>query len=154
MLRGLLSMPEWAESPKFQKMCGSVLAKLDKAEAPADVSIAEFDGVGAIEKALISKASGKVVQLSGGYGQAHGMAKACKATVADAEVLGGWLSRQNWMNEPTTLIGVLRKWNEWLPRARATQPPPSLEAGFGDTGQGTKTPSGKAPVGRKPSGFR
>ncbi len=137
MLELLLSVDhEW--SPSRERTRASLSKKLrEAATAPAGVN------VGPLEEALEKAAMGKVVRLEGGHGTASRMAANVKATVADAEILGAWLARQGWMNEPMTLLAVLRKWNEWLPRARATEPPPALASGLGIHGRGqTKGASG------------
>lgn len=124
------------------KALSMALEKLVAAEAPAEKGVA----AGPLEEALVRTSRGKVVELvsgPGAYGRASKMATALGATVADAEVLGAWLARQGWLREPTTLLGVLNKWAEWLPRARATAPPPAAPEGFdgtGDTGQGAGRP--------------
>jgi hypothetical protein len=117
-----------------EKLRTSIVAKLDEAEGESPKGVA----AGPIEQALVRTSRGKVVELASGpsgYGRASKMATAMGVTVADAEVVGAWLARQGWMREPTTILGVLNKWAEWLPRARATSGPTVTSArkeGFGD----------------------
>lgn len=138
------------------KVLVSVLSKLDAAESPAHAGVA----VGPIEQVLVDRARGKVVELASGpsgYARASKLATAVGATVTDAEVVGDWLARQAWLREPTTVLGVLNKWAEWLPRARATAPPPAAREGFdgpGDAGQGAGRPGGRGGSGRRGEGFR
>lgn len=135
------------------KLSQSVVAKLDAADAPLE---SDHDAPKALQDALSSAARGKVVPLEGGWAMAAGMAKNAKATVEQARLIGEWMARQGWLTQPQTLLDVLRKWHQWLPKARSTQPPPSLQAGLGTngTGQGT-APAGKAAPARRPAqGFR
>jgi hypothetical protein len=139
----LLCSP-WGSSGADEKAAARVITKLNEAEGDASAGVA----AGPIEAALIRMSRGKVVQLAGGaaYGRASKMATAVGATVEEAELVGAWLSRQRWLNEPTTLLGVLNKWAEWLPRARATAPPPAAAEGFDGTAS--------APAGTQGSGQR
>lgn len=146
---------EWLRQgdDKPSKTAKAVLAKLDAAEAPVE---ADHDSPKALQDALLPAARGKVVPLEGGWPMAAGMAKNAKATAADAQLIGEWMGRQGWLTTPMTLLDVLKKWHMWLPKARATQPPPSLGPGLGTdgTGQGTAT-AGKPPArGRPAQGFR
>jgi hypothetical protein len=131
----LAALADWTsnQDKAWQRAIDSARTKLEAAQAPEPSGVS----VGPIEAALIRMARGKVVQLESGpagYGRASKMATACGATVEEAELVGAWLSRQRWMNEPTTILGVLNKWAEWLPRARATVPPPATAEGFDGTG--------------------
>lgn len=115
-------------TPKQAKVRDGIFKKLSDSEAAA----ATVD-VGPIEEALIATARGKVVALEGGYPRARVQATAVGATVDDAKLLGGWMARQGWLTGPMTLLDVLNKWVMWIPKARATQPPPALEQGLGDS---------------------
>ncbi len=143
-----------SKTEEDERLRTSIVRKLDEAtaEAPKGVS------VGPIEKALVRTARGKVVELvSGpsGYGRASKLATSVGATVEDAEVVGAWLARQGWLRDPTTVLGVLNKWAEWLPRARATAPPPPSREGYGtgETGQGPSGPSGGGSGRGRKAGF-
>lgn len=117
------------------KSMSSVLRKLEEAEAEAPVGV----NASAIEAALESTARGKVVRLVGGglYARASKQATSVGATVEGARAIGAWLARQGWLREPVTVLTVLNKWGEWLPRALATAPPPAAREGFdGETGSG------------------
>lgn len=144
------------EGSKRAKLGEAVLAKLlASEEAPATVDVAP------IEEALVAFARGKVIALEGGFPRARVQATACKATVEDAKLVGGWMARQGWLTGPMTLLDVLNKWHMWLPKARATQPPPALQPGLGtDAVQGPGTAQGEQPSvagsqpGRRPAGGR
>ena len=125
---------------KESKLLASVDDKLEAALAPGVAGVA----AGPIEQALVRASRGKVVELAGGpaYARASKMATALEVTLQDAELVGGWLARQGWMREPTTLLGVLNKWSEWLPRARATAPPPAAQEGFDGTETAPPGPPG------------
>lgn len=130
----------------------SILAKLDASEeAPKGVSVEP------IEDALIASARGKVVALEAGHARASVQAKAVGATPEDAKLVGAWMARQGWLSGPQTLIDVLNKWYQWLPKARATEPPPALQPGLGTDAKaerGPGTPGEAHPPGRPAPGFR
>lgn len=133
------------------KVVRSILTKLDAAEtAPSGVAVKP------IEDALIRTSHGKVLALEGGHAVASRRLTAMKVTVEDAELVGAYMARQTWMTSPMTLLDVLNKWYQWLPKARATQPPPSLAPGLGGDGIGQgPAPAGKTVTGRRPAqGFR
>lgn len=136
---------------KVKEHATSLLAKLDAAETvPAGVAVKP------IEDALIKSSHGKVLALEGGHAVASRRLTQMKVTAEDAELVGAYMARQQWLTSPMTLLDVLNKWYQWLPKARATQPPPSLAPGLGGdgTGQGP-APAGKATTGRRPApGFR
>lgn len=131
-----------------QKHGDAIVAKVRAArEAPSGVAVKP------IEEALIKASHGKVLALEGGHGRASRMLTAVKATVEDAVLIGAYMARSTWLTSPMTVLDVANKWNSWLPKARATAPPPSLGPGLG-TGQGP-APAGKATPGRRPpQGFR
>lgn len=117
------------------------------ATAPAGVSVRP------LEEALIKAALGKVIPLEGGYARASRMATLVKATPEDAALLGAWMYRQGWMTSAMTLLDVLNKWDFWMPKARATAPPPGLPAGLGSHGRADgpgASAAGKALAGRRP----
>lgn len=124
------------------------------------VAAAPGVAAGPIEEALLSSSRGKVVQLAGGsaYARCSKQATSLGVTVDDARLVGSWLARQGWFQGPTTLLGVLNKWAEWLPRARATAPPPKASEGFGDeTGEstdGAQREGGGGSGRSRPQGFR
>src|SRR5678815_725013 len=110
------------------KVLDKVLAKVAAAlevDTKTGVSVVE------LEQALERTAGGKFVPLTGGWPKAGAIAKNVGATVSDAELIGAWMWRQGWLHGPNTLLDVLRNWHSWLPKARATQPPPGVPAGLG-----------------------
>lgn len=129
----------------------AILAKLDA----ADVAAPGVD-VGPIEEALMAAARGKVLAMEGGFGRASVMAAAVNATPETAAMVGAWLARTAYFTQPMTLLDVLNKWHTWLPKARATQPPPALEPGLGPNATDGRSPAqaGQATQGRRrPPGF-
>jgi hypothetical protein len=157
LLRSMLEFGSAWQTPKERVTNAEIVRKLDDAEGTAEVP-----GVSgaAIEAALVKTARGKVVPLASGgagYARASKQATQVDATVEDAELLGAWLARQGWMRDPCTVLLVLNKWVEWLPRARATAPPPEAKEGFngpGESGKGPTGPSGRGGGGRQSPGFR
>jgi hypothetical protein len=151
LLRALLCLIT-PNSPKADwKARNSLLAKLEAAvEAPKGVQVQP------VEDALVAAAHGKVLKLEGGHAMASRRCTDAKVTPEDAKLVGGWMARQPWLTGPMTLLDVLNKWYQWLPKARATQPPPALQAGLGTNGTGQgPAQAGPAPkVGRTPQGFR
>jgi hypothetical protein len=134
---------------KAVKAADSVMAKLEKAQEPAGVDVAP------IEAALVKAAMGKVVELEGGHARASIQAKNVGATPELAKLVGEWMARTHWLHGPMTLIDVLNKWHQWLPKARATEPPPSLQPGLNaETGPGTPTKRPAAQGRRQKAGFR
>jgi hypothetical protein len=114
---------------KDARLAGSITQKLDASEeAPKGVAIEP------IEEALIASARGKVVALEAGHARASVQAKAVGATPETARKVGEWMARQGWLQGPQTIIDVLNKWFQWLPKAKATEPPPALQAGLGAPG--------------------
>lgn len=110
-----------------------------------------------LEDALVAAANGKVVRLEGGFAMASRMAANVGATVPDAAMLGAWMFRQGWLTGPMTLLDCLKKWYMWLPKAKATEPPPALSPGLGSNGhdgRGPSTPGSAAAGGRRAPGFR
>lgn len=158
-LKALLgpSMDYSHRGKKAVALAESILTKVEESESKA-----KGVPVAPIEEALIAAARGKVLQLDpAAYGRASRMAEAVKATPEDAKRIGAWMARQGWLNQEQTLLDVLNKWYQWLPKARATEPPPPLPAGLGpagkpdaDTRQGTGTPGQAHPPGRSTPGFR
>ena len=111
---------------------------------------------GPVQDAMVAAAHGKVIALEGGHAQASRRCTDMKVTVEDAKLVGEWMARQHWLTGPMTLLDVLNKWYSWLPKARATQPPPALPAGLGSdgAGQGPATTGGATKGRRAPQGFR
>lgn len=140
-------------STKDQRAALAIEAKLKASEEkPKGVD------PGPIEEALVRTARGKVIPLEGGYSMAGGLATAVKATEEQAELVGAYLARSGFFTGPFTVIDVLKKWHSWLPKARATQPPPALTPGLGardegHTGPGPGTPGPANPPGRTAPGF-
>lgn len=142
---------EWADTTSLARQARAARSVVEKVmaseEAPKGVAIEP------IEEALIAAARGKVVALEAGHARASVQAKAVKATPEDAKLVGAWMTRQGWLQGPQTVIDVLNKWYQWLPKARATQPPPALTPGLGDdadNGRGT-APAGQANPQRRPA---
>lgn len=138
---------------KSAKLGASVLAKVVASEERAP----GID-IGPLEDALERAARGKVIRLEGGFDRASRQAGAVKASVELMVTVGEWMARQSWLTGPMTILDVLNKWYMWLPKARATQPPPGLSPGLGsgdrDDGQ-SPAPAGKAPPGgRRAPGLR
>jgi hypothetical protein len=150
-LKGLLSV-----EGAFPKHRIAVLAKLDKANEPAGVDVAP------IEAALVKASVGKVVPLEGGHARASVQARAMGVTPDLAALVGGWMARQPWLHGPATLLDVLNKWHQWLPKARATEPPPALQPGLKDglarepgrEASDTGVPAKTARVAKRVPGFR
>jgi hypothetical protein len=137
---------------RIVKDAASILAKVDASEeTPKGVDVAP------IEEALIAAARGKVIALEGGHARAAVMAASMKATPETATIVGAWMGRQGWLQGPQTLIDVLNKWYQWLPKARATEPPPALTPGLGTDatdGRGPAAAGQKAAGRRSTPGFR
>lgn len=116
----------WGDmSAATQRLNESVARKLDAAEtAPTGVAVKP------IEDALIRTSHGKVLALEGGHARASRVLTALGATVEQAELIGAYMARSTWLTSPMTVFDVAAKWNSWLPKARATQPPPSLKPGL------------------------
>lgn len=133
------------------KTAAGLRAKLEKAERQDTVNVA----VKPIEDALVAAARGKVVPLVSGHARASVQATRAGATVEDAKVVGEWMARQGWLRGPQTLLDVLNKWPQWLSKAKASAPPPSLQPGFGnaDTGSSTEGESSRPAGGRPEPGF-
>jgi hypothetical protein len=145
-----------ARGTRAVKTAASVLEKLTASEeAPKGVDIVP------IEEALVAAARGKVLALEGGHAMASVRAAQLKATPADAALIGSYLARTPYFTQPMTVLDVFNKWYSWLPKARATQPPPNLPAGLGPAGAPSAAdergpaPSGQATTQRRPAqGFR
>jgi hypothetical protein len=154
-LRAWLEADDWDVTRfggvKGKRAASSILAKLSASEErPTGVDVSP------LEEALVASARGKVIPLEGGYGMAGGMATSMKATPEQARLVGEWMARQGWLTGPMTLIDVLKKWYQWLPKARATQPPPALTPGLGkhaDDGRGPAAAGPAAAGGRPAPGF-
>lgn len=125
---GVRELVEGANTAEPSKTYQSILRKMDEAEADEETGVA----AGPIEEALIKTSRGKVVKLAGGglYARASKMATAASVTVEEAELVGTWLGKAGWFAGPTTIMTVLNKWGEWLPRAQASAPPPAAREGF------------------------
>lgn len=148
---------DWSHlGTKVVKTAAACLKKLEESEEQtAGVE------VGPIEEALIAAARGKVLALEGGFGRASVMAASMKVTPELAALVGSYLARNNFFTGPFTLLDVLNKWYQWLPKARATAPPTSLPSGLGPAGKtdapdvGSPAAAGKAATsGRRAPGFR
>ncbi len=137
---------------KSAALARAVLAKVEAAEEkPRGID------VGPIEDALVTTSRGKVLRLEGGYAQASVRAAQVSATVEDAELVGAYLARTAYFTQPMTILDVFNKWFSWLPKARATQPPPALSPGLGSNAQaerGPGSPGQKTAGGRSSPGFR
>jgi hypothetical protein len=151
-LENLGNPPMGGPTNKEAKLAASILEKLrESEESPKGVDIVP------IEEALVAAARGKVIALEGGHARASVQAKAVGATPEGAAMVGAWMARQGWLTGPMTVLDVLNKWYMWLPKARATEPPPALAPGLGadaDTRQGTGPASPAAAGRRSTPGFR
>ena len=136
------------------RLAASILTKLQGASVQKAPSVQ----VAPIEEALVRTSRGRVVALAGGGGYARASVQATNvgATVAGAELVGAWLARQGWWKQgPTTILTVLTRWPEWLAKAMATEPPPSLKEGLGaHAGSGATVAGPRAEGGRPPRGLR
>lgn len=117
-------------------------------EAPKGVDIRPM------EAALVKAARGKVIELEGGHSVASNRATSMKVTQEQVEMVGAYMARQNWLTSPMTILDVLNKWFTWLPKARATEPPPTLEAGLGSSTADRPNKRVPSRVGKASSGFR
>jgi hypothetical protein len=127
---------------KAPKVADSILQKLRAAvDAPKGVDIVP------VEEALVRAARGKVVPLEDGHAVASRRAQQMKVTPELAEMVGAWMALQG----PQTILDVLNKWFQWLPKARSTVPPQTLPPGLGPAGrsheQGVPQGLGKAKPG-------
>jgi len=127
-----------------------ILEKLLKAEQPTDPAV----NAPAIEDVLVTWSAGKVAPLALPNWQRYARQGAVVgATVADAQTIGQWMSRQDWLQPGSqTLQSVLNNWSSWLGKARAaiegTRRP---QAGLnGNLGQGPG-PQRQAPPGGRPA---
>ena len=134
----------------------SLQAKLEAARAAAPKCV----NIGPMEDVLITYSRGRVVPMGpGGHARASRRATDLGVTPDELKVVGVWLARQHWLSEPITIIMVLNKWAEWLPRARATAPPGGTREGLGgreaapDLGSGPKTGGVAPPTGRPAPGL-
>jgi hypothetical protein len=107
-----------------------ILEKLVRAEQPSDPGV----NAPAIEEALITYAGAKVAPLALPNWQRYArQGAAVGATVADAQIIGQWMSRQGWIQPGSqTLQSVLNNWSSWLGKARAAEGPLRPEAGLGN----------------------
>lgn len=75
-----------------------------------------------VEGELVRAAQRKYVQaplLPAQYVQASRQLAMLQATPDQAAEVGRWLARQAWIKQPVTLSTVIKKWGEWLSKARA-----------------------------------
>jgi hypothetical protein len=161
---GNLGNPPMGEAiPKSDyKAAQRILDKLLKAETPSEPAV----NAPAIEETLVTYSQGKVARLALPNWQRYARQGAqASATVADAQTIGSWMSRQGWMQPGSqTLQSVLNNWSSWLGKARAAEtgtmkPQAGLTSGqvvqtkttFGGGIPGHAGPSGSPS--RPPSGF-
>lgn len=131
----------------------AILAKLDAAEGPKPVAGIDLKPV---EAAFERTARGKFVRLETGHAMASKRGLALGVTPETAELVGSWMGRQGWLTGPMTILDIFNKWHQWLPRARATEPPPELSPGLG-TDDTRPRPAGERktpPRGGSTPGFR
>lgn len=145
---------DWSHwGTKTVKTAAGLLAKVEASEERAPGVNVE-----PLEQALMRAARGKVVALEGGFDRASRQAGSVKASEELMVTVGEWMARQSWLTGPMTILDVLNKWYMWLPKARATQPPPGLAPGLGagDRDDGpSPAAAGKAPAGgRRAPGLR
>ncbi len=110
------------------KVYQSALTKLEACIAPPTTINAS---AGSLELAMLGPSRGKLVKMVTGsaYAVASKMATRLGVTTEDAAQVGKWLSAQGWLSQ-VTLIDVLRKWDTWLPKARALAAPRGVPEGF------------------------
>lgn len=108
-----------AWSKQDYKAAARILEKLTKAETPNEPAV----NAPAIEEALITYAAGKVAPLALPNWQRYARQGAqVGATVADAQTIGQWLSRQAWVGYGSqTLQSALANWSSWLGKARMAE---------------------------------
>ena len=97
------------------------LTAVNSKRAAPGANVSDIEGV------LVQHAGGRVVRvplvpsqyaaLSRQLGE-HG------ATPEDAKLLGAWLARQKWLKGSLTLLSIVKKWADWLARARAEEVKP------------------------------
>lgn len=148
-------LTEWADATAMVKMAKTARAVVAKVRESEEQQVGV--DVAPIEEALIASARGKVLALEGGYGRASAQARSVQATAEQAALIGAYLARNNFYTGPFTLLDVLNKWYQWLPKARATAPPPALGPGLAADASDVGSPAsaGKAPAGRRSApGFR
>lgn len=132
------------------RLDGSILAKVEAAAGPQVAGV----NAGALERALVDSARGKVVAIeagAGSYGRVSRQATAVGATPQAASVIGSWIASQSWLTGPLTVFTVLNKWPDWLARARATAAPDGLPEG--DLGSRPPAPRPKTTAGRRAPGI-
>ena len=140
---------------KRVKVGESLMAKLKRVQEPREAGA----NAASLESALIRAAGGKVVPTTrGGYARASRQATQVGATVEQMEEIGLWLRRQSWLTQPVTIIGVLNKWPDWYPKAKATAAPRGTKEGLGgevsDLRPGSTGGSKSFGGGRPKAGFR
>lgn len=130
-----------------------ILEKLTKAEQPSDPAV----NAPLLEEQLIVYSGGKVAPLALPNWQRYARQGAqVGATVADAQIVGQWMSRQDWMGPGSqTLQSALNNWSSWLGKARAEQagvvhPKAGLN---GDVGHHISPQRQESSRGRPASGF-
>lgn len=135
---------DWSHwGTKTVKTAAGLLAKVEASEERAPGINVE-----PLEQALMRAARGKVVALEGGFDRASRQAGSVKASEELMVTVGEWMARQSWLTGPMTILDVLNKWYQWVPKAKATQPPPGLAPGLGASavqGQDQEA-GGKPPV--------
>jgi hypothetical protein len=96
-----------------------ILEKLSRAEQPTDPAV----NAPAIEDVLVTYSQGKVAPLALPNWQRYARQGAgVSATVADAQTIGQWMSRQGWLQPGSqTLQSVLNNWSSWLGKARVAE---------------------------------
>jgi hypothetical protein len=135
------------------KTAARILEKLTRAEVPNEPAV----NAPAIEEALITYSLGKVAALALPNWQRYARQGAqAGATVAGAQTIGQWMSRQDWMQRGSqTLQSVLNNWSSWLGKAQAAEagtarPQSGLNGQGGHVGPGPG-PQRQVPEGRRPA---
>lgn len=135
------------------KSSARILEKLTKAEQPNDPAV----NAPLLEDTLLTYSGGKLAPLALPNWQRYARQGAqVGATVADAQTIGQWMNRQDWIARGSmTLQSVLNNWSSWLGKARAAQeglqrPQAGLNGQAGHVGPGPG-PQRQVPQGRRPA---
>lgn len=154
LLRRVLSSTDFSKADAKSAM--RILDKLLKAETPSEPAV----NAPAIEETLVTYSQGKVAPLALPNWQRYArQGSQAGATVADAQTIGSWMSRQGWMQPGSqTLQSVLNNWSSWLGKARAAEqgnvkPQAGLTSGQGDLGPAPGPQRQDTPRGRPAAGF-
>lgn len=111
------SLAEVANAASPDRVYESIIAKCRGTLSPE-----KGISIGPLETILLTESRSKCVKLATGtgYAAASKMATRLGATADDVRLVGQWLSVQGWLTPGSqTILGVLRKWDDWYPKAKA-----------------------------------